>query len=158
MAHSVGRPAKYSDSVLKHAEEYLLSCKDEDTTSSVQEMQAHGGSLMRLQKPTVKLPTRGGLAAHLHVSRDTLYEWSRVHKDFSYIMERLGSIQEERLINNGLSGTYNSTIAKVLLTKHGYNDKLETDITTGGEKIDQGGADVKALSDKFDEFFKQQNG
>lgn len=48
-------------------------------------------------------------------------------------MERLGSEQEERLINNGLGGQYNPTIAKVLLTKHGYTDKV--DVTSKDEKL-----------------------
>jgi hypothetical protein len=41
--------------------------------------------------------------------------------------------QADRLLNNGLAGTYNSTIAKVLLTKHGYREGI--DATTNDKDI-----------------------
>lgn len=115
-----GRPPTYGEEILKKADEYL-NRKDE--------LDKDGKLIIS------RLPTRGGLAIYLGVSRDTLYEWAREHKEFSDIMEWLGAIQEDDLINQGLSGRYNSTIAKVLLTKHGYTDKIETDITSKGESI-----------------------
>jgi hypothetical protein len=48
---------------------------------------------------------------------------------FSDLMTRVRNEQAERLLNNGLAGKYNPVIAKVLLTKHGYVDKVETDLT-----------------------------
>ena len=45
--------------------------------------------------------------------------------EFSAIIEQLQAEQEDRLINNGLSGNYNPTIAKVLLTKHGYREGVD---------------------------------
>ena len=44
-------------------------------------------------------------------------------------MESLGAEQEDRLINNGLSGDYTSPISKLLLSKHGYSEKVEQEIT-----------------------------
>ncbi len=67
---------------------------------------------------------------YLHVNRDTLYEWEKANKEFSDIMGELRAIQADRLVNKGLSGDYNPTIAKVLLTKHGYRDSQEV---TGAE-------------------------
>lgn len=139
-----GRPTDYSPEMVKKAYEYLDSCIDEDEEEEFEEVeeelepQPHGGALKREHKvkAKVKLPTKGGLAVYLGVSRDTLYEWAKVHPEFSDIMERLGSVQEDRLINKGLSGDYNPTISKVLLTKHGYNEKIETDLTSKGEKIE----------------------
>lgn len=110
-----GRPTDYSQEILDKSIDYLAECKD-DRESKI-----------------VRLPTRGGLAKYLGVSRDTLYEWAKVHKDFSYIMEQLGAEQEDRLINSGLAGTYNPTIAKVLLTKHGYREG--SDITTNDKDL-----------------------
>lgn len=128
-----GRPTEYSDEMLVKANEYLDSCYDDDVEQEAheeQEPQAHGGSLRRIRKPEliVRIPTKGGMARHLGVSRDTLYEWAKQHQEFSDIMEWLGSEQEDRLINNGLSGAYNPTIAKLLLSKHGYVEKSENDL------------------------------
>lgn len=143
----VGRPTEYNEETLAKAQAYLDSCiqseeytqDQDDSDDEYLEDQPNGGALKRrYSAPTVvKLPTKGGLAFHLGVSRDTLYEWAKVHTEFSYIMEQLGSVQESYLINYGLSGRYNPTIAKVLLTKHGYTDKIDTDITSGGKPIEQ---------------------
>ena len=123
----MGRPIEYNEEMLKKAREYLTSCEDEEIEKGTDDKPIY--SLK------VKLPTKGGMANYIGVARDTLYDWASKYPDFSDIMEQLSAEQENKLINNGLSGDYNPTIAKVLLTKHGYSDKQETDITTGGEKV-----------------------
>jgi len=120
----VGRPLTYSKSIIEKAKQYIHQCKDVE------------GDKEKGLNTKVNIPTKGGLAVALGVSRETLYAWAGDYEEFSDIMEELGSIQEERLINNGLSGAYNPTITKVLLTKHGYNDKIDTDFTSGGKRLD----------------------
>jgi len=142
---SAGRPTTYSQEMLQKAKEYLLQCEDQEIEKGTSEKPVY--SLK------VKLPTKGGLARFLGVNRDTLYQWSQEHEEFSDIMEQVSAEQEDKLINNGLSGDYNPTIAKVLLTKHGYSDKLETDITTKGEKIQ---TSDPVLAQQFDDWRKQQ--
>lgn len=152
MPNPVGRPTTYSEEMLIKAREYIEQCQDVEVEEDL-ETQGHGGAPKRKNKAVVRLPTKGGLARYLGVSRDTLYEWSSAHDEFSDIMETLGAEQEDRLINNGLSGDYNPTIAKVLLTKHGYADKQEIDHTTGGEKIDNSSA-ITELTQKLNELYK----
>ncbi len=83
----------------------------------------------------VNLPTIEGLALHLDVNRDTIYNWESIYPTFSDILDKLKAKQASMLLRNGLSGDYNPIIAKMILTKHGYTDKIETDITSKGEKI-----------------------
>lgn len=73
----------------------------------------------------VKVPTIEGLALHLKVRTQTLYEWEKTYPEFSDIMGTVRQKQADRLISGGLSGKYNPTIAKVLLTKHGYREGIE---------------------------------
>jgi hypothetical protein len=80
------------------------------------------------------LPTIEGLAVHLEVSRECLYEWARVHPDFSDILEALKAAQADQLIQNGLVGHFNPTITKLMLTKHGYKDK--SDLTSDDKPIE----------------------
>lgn len=117
MAHPGGRPTSYSEETLTKAREYLLSCEDKEIERGSDERPEY--------TIKVKLPTKGGLARYLGVSRETLYAWSKEKPEFSDIMEDLGAEQEDKLINNGLSGDYNPTIAKVLLTKHGYREGID---------------------------------
>lgn len=151
MAKHVGRPTTYSAAILKSAEEYLSSCNDEEDLAVDDELEAqpHGGALKRSHKTGVNLPSIEGLSRHLRVSRDTLYEWAKNRKEFSDILEDLRSVQGERLINNGLSGAYNSTITKLMMAKHGYRD--EQDITSGGEPITTlTASDKKAITELRD--------
>lgn len=122
---AMGRPQTYSEEYVKKAEEYLLSCKDFD----IERQTTRGNETVT----RVKVPTKGGLAIYLGVNRDTLYDWSQKYEMFSDVMEKIAAEQEDRLINNGLAGTYNPTISKVLLTKHGYTEKIETDQTIKGD-------------------------
>lgn len=130
-----GRPTDYSDDIIQKTKDYIELCRDEWEVYERPDIK--DGDVIDTQdvRKKVKLPSVEGLAVYLDVSRDTLYEWARVHTEFSYTLEKVKALQAETLINKGLSGDYNSTIAKLILTKHGYTDKQETDITTGGEKI-----------------------
>lgn len=122
-AHA-GRPTDYSEEMVKRARKYFQICKDSRTT--------------------VRMPSKGGLAVFLDVSRDTLYEWAKNYPAFSDIMEMLGAEQERRLIDKGLSGEYNPTIAKVLLAKQGYREGI--DVTTNDKDLIDPKA--KELSDR----------
>ena len=111
---TAGRPTDYNEKMLAKVKEYIALCEDKEVKNKIK----------------VKLPTVEGLASYINVNRDTIYEWCKVHKEFSDTIEGLREKQIDSLINNGLSGDYNSTIAKVLLAKHGYRDAQEL---TGAE-------------------------
>lgn len=127
-----GRPTIYSKEIINKTKKYLESCKDKEDEFHKTRGEKSDGYERILR---VKLPTIEGLAGYLHVARDTIYQWRREYKEFSDIIEELLQKQADALIANGLSGSYNSTIAKVLLTKHGYREGIEH----GGEE----GAPIK---------------
>lgn len=143
MAHSGGRPSKLNKELIDLANEYMESLKAETNND---------------------LATIEGLALKLSISRDTVYEWENIptsfdvpanltevelkqweesctdkrmlHKQFSDIVSRLRAEQGQKLIQYSLQGKYNPTIAKLILSgKHGYVEKAEQDITSGGEKL-----------------------
>jgi len=117
----MGRPLEFNKETLEKANEYVDSCLD----SWYQQVKTEGkDSTTWDNKIEVRMPTIEGLAFHLTVSRQTVYDWERF-SEFAEITERIRQIQADRLIQKGLAGDYNPTIAKVLLGKHGYVEKFE---------------------------------
>jgi hypothetical protein len=111
-----GRPTIYSDKIVEDTKKYLLE---------------------GWKKEGDVIPSIAGLSVYLGISRDTIYDWASQEekKDFSDILESILSKQERELINRGLDGTFNSNITKLALGKHGYHDRVDSDLTTKGEKL-----------------------
>lgn len=114
MAHAGGRPTKLTKALIQQANAYLDECSN---------MSAH-----------TLLPTIEGMALHLHISRDTLYEWEKEYPEFSDILNDLRAYQANKLIQNSLAGRYNSTISKLLLSKHDYVEKSAVE-QSGEQKV-----------------------
>ena len=75
-----------------------------------------------------------GLAVYIGVCEDTLQEWKNVHPQFSVSLKNIKQRSKNMLVNGGLNSTYNSTIAKLILSaNHGMKEK--TDITTNDDSI-----------------------
>lgn len=73
------------------------------------------------------IPNIAGLACYLGTSRSRIYEYRDQSEEFRDILEAVLALQESKLVNSGLKGDFNSTITKLMLTKHGYSDKQELD-------------------------------
>lgn len=103
-----GRPTVYSDEILKKARGYLTSFKEMGDV----------------------VPSIAGLACVLGVPRETCRAWGidPEKAEFSGILDELAQKQERELLNNGLAGNFNAPITKMMLTKHGYSDKIENDL------------------------------
>jgi len=111
-----GRPTKYTDELIEKAKSYITDyVKYEDV-----------------------IPSIASLSLVLGVTRTTLYEWEKEHKDFSYILADIKAEQEKVLISKGLSGEFNSNITKLVLGKHGYHDKQDVGLTGGVNVIIEG--------------------
>lgn len=128
-----GRPTKYDKKYISKIDMYLKICQDEEKQVVKQSSEKYE---MFDNKLKVKLPTIDGFARFINIPKRTLYEWKDKHPDFSHSLDKIVTEQQERLINSGLSGEYNSTIAKLILSSnHGMREKSETDITTLGKAI-----------------------
>lgn len=139
-----GRPTKYSKQILIDTKKYLALCVDKD----VRQVASTGkNSVMYTHKRVVKLPTYGGLAKYLKLNRDTIFEWVKIHPEFSDLIGDLMAEQEDRLINGGINGDYNPTISKVLLTKHGYREGHELANPDGSNVFRPNGKDKEAADE-----------
>lgn len=106
----MARPTKYSAELLEVAKQYLVNYEELGDV----------------------VPTVAGLACEMQINKDTIYDWIK-HEDkheFSVTVKEIAHIQERKLISGGLSGAMNSMITKLLLNNHGYNDKIEQNVTS----------------------------
>lgn len=128
----MARPTDYSKEMLDKTIAYVESCED-DTEQQTIGVSAKGTELFK-NKVVVNLPTVEGLAYELGVNKTTIYEWCKANEEFSNAIDRLKAKQARELISKGLSGDYNPTIAKLMLSaNHGMREK--TDMTTDGKEL-----------------------
>jgi len=119
MAHPGGRPSTYNQELVDQAWLYVDNYAD------------HGHAV----------PSVVGLCKVINRSKSAIYKWAEDGKpEIVDILEAIKENQELVTFNKALTNEYNATIAKLLLGKHGYSDKVEqkTDMTI----------DVKQLTDE----------
>ncbi|MEQ1967688.1 DNA-packaging protein [Xenorhabdus nematophila] len=104
--NQVGCPSKLNDELIAKAKTYL-----------------YGG----YTEHEAVIPSVAGLACYLGIARSTVYEYAKLNAEFSDTLEGILALQESRLINKGLSGEFNATITKLMLSNHGYSEKQEID-------------------------------
>lgn len=114
---ALGRPTKYNKEILIKTQEYI------------ENYETYGDAI----------PSIAGLSCILGVRRETIHVWS--HEEgkeyFSNILGELLSKQERVLFNKGLSGEFNSNICKLALGKHGFHDKVDSEVSgPGGKPLD----------------------
>lgn len=78
-----------------------------------------------------KVPSVAGLACEIGIRRETCHAWANdPEKDFSNILKVIAEKQERELLNNGLSGDFVAPITKMMLSKHGYSDRVDQSHTS----------------------------
>ena len=102
----IGCPSKLTNELIAKAKEYL-----------------YGG----YESVGDVIPSVAGLACYLAVSRKTVYNYGEQSEEFLHTLDGIGAMQENKLINKGLSGEFNPTITKLMMANHGYSEKQEID-------------------------------
>ena len=129
----IGRPTKLTQDLVDKANEYLLDgYKD-------------FGNIV---------PSIAGLGCYLGINRSSIYEYkdqdSDLGKQFSNTLDSILMKQEMLLINGGLSQTFSGTITKLMLANHGYSDKVQSDVTTNGDSINNNPTVIELVAHSVD--------
>ena len=104
MGSKAGRPTKWSEELEEKALHYIENFNTEEYGDAI--------------------PSIVGLAVALNVAKSTIYEWGAEERGiFPDILEACNTNQERTLVNGGITGAFNPTIVKLILTKHGYQDQ-----------------------------------
>lgn len=129
------KPSGYTDDVPNKVREYIKLCKDTYQTR-VEFYDEETGHSKLQNELEVKLPTKQGLAKHLGITLPTLKSWAEKHDEMLLAVEELEAEQHDRLVNNGLGGKYNPSIAKLILSSnHGYAENKSVK-HSGGIRIE----------------------
>ena len=76
------------------------------------------------------IPSTAGLACWLGISKASVYNYGEQDAEFLATLDAIQAKQESLTLNNGMTGVFNSTIAKLVLANHGYSDKVQQDHTS----------------------------
>ena len=133
--HPGGRPSKYNPELIHKANEYIDTYQDNGHT----------------------IPTIAGLSLATGISKETCNQWDkdRNKSQFSDVCRRIRLIQEQSLLDKGLEGAWNSNIAKLVLSKHGYTDSpsnqgvsgITVNVNRSGVVLKSGGQTLEIEAD-----------
>ena len=101
----VGRPTILNDALKAKAKEYLFKYEDQGDV----------------------IPSAAGLACWLGIAKSSVYKFGEQDQEFSDTLCAIQAKQEVVTLNRGITGDFNSTIAKLVLANHGYSDKIQQD-------------------------------
>ncbi len=123
---ALGRPTDYSDEVVKQAQRYADNYETETSD---------------------EIPSVVGLAQYIGRGRSTINRWKNEEgkEAFRDILDKINELQRNKLINEGLNGTFNAAITKLVLGKHGYHDHTKVDNTVHLTDMSQDELDAKIL-------------
>lgn len=99
------------------------------------------------------IPSIVGMASYVGVSRSTINLWASSDRSeqFSDIFEQCSEKQEQSLLNGGLGGDFNPAITKMILTKHGYSDKVEQSHTSPDGSMSAPPTRIELTAPKLDD-------
>lgn len=104
--HPGGRPTDYTPEMLELCREYIDNCPD-------------------------AVPIVVGLCKHINRGSSTVYQWAHEEgkEQFADILEEIKDLQHLKLITSGLNNEFNSAITKMMMTKHGYSEKIQQEVS-----------------------------
>jgi len=142
-----GHPTTYEESYCDMVDTYLATLKDQFGQFIKSDNPLSGAKSFE-RTLTVSLPTIEGFGKFINIPKPTIYAWRKVHPEFLDSLDKILDEQKKRLLENGLSGTYNSTIAKLILSSnHGMAEKtVSTQVVVTADEIKE-----------LDEILKQNN-
>ena len=131
----VGRPTKYDQKYCRELIKFF-SVNATRVVEDIRKLSVDGGDSGIIQRRVAnEMPTFAKFARKIGVNQDTLHEWKKKHKEFSESYKQAKELQEEFLINIGLSGvTSASFVIFAMKNICGWRDEKDLKIKAQKEK------------------------
>lgn len=129
----MARPTKYKKKYCKEILEFF----DVPLTHKEEETRYYKGEPYTVEiRHVTDLPTFEDFARKIGVTMSTMWEWKQVHEEFSNAYAQATALQESIIVGNSITGRYVGSFSVFYLkNKHGYVDRQEQDLTTGGQPL-----------------------
>lgn len=132
--NKVGRPTTFMPEYLEIAKEHFSKRLYEEYEEEV--VVAGVGIQTLVKQRAAPFPSMSGLAMKLGVNRQQIYEWEKIHPEFSDILNHGREVIREFLMSHGVTGKYNSNFAKFVATNlTDLTDKKEVSNTNKNIEI-----------------------
>jgi hypothetical protein len=128
--------SKYKPKYIRLAKQYLEDCQDTFGQYVLEKDKKTGKKVTKYVSTglKVRLPTVDGLSNLIGVEIKAVVRWTQKYPKFKKVVDAIRAEQKRRLIDMSLSGDYNPTIAKLILSAN-YGMREGIDTTTNGESI-----------------------
>lgn len=135
-----GRPTTYTPDMVGKVYEYLDWCAANPVTigkfKTVKGGFEYSVTETEEKQTAERLPSIAGFARWAKVPKSTVQSWGDEYVKFSVALKDLAAEQERQLTELGRAGEGNSRFAQFLLSAtHGYREKTEQDVTSGGKPL-----------------------
>ena len=144
--YTFGRPTKYKKEYCEKIVEYfdVPYFVEKEVTKATS-----SGVIYKIKKEVPnRIPLFEGFARSIGVDTDTVVNWTRDHEDFFGAYKTAKGLQKEMLVYLAVNGHLAQSYA-IFLTKNitDFTDRVETDVTSGGEKV--GSVDLTSFMEKL---------
>ena len=102
-----GRPTDYTPEMLELCRDYIDNCPD-------------------------AVPIIVGLCKHINRSSSIVYKWAKDEDktEFLDILDEIMDLQHLGLVNGGLKAEFSAPVTKMMMTKHGYSEKIDQTLSS----------------------------
>lgn len=97
------------------------------------------------------IPMLCAMYVYCGIDKNTGSSYQKKYESWKSICDRIMTMQEHVLIDKGLKKVNETQLTKLLLMKHGHNDRVAMDLTTNGESVNShcSKEDTAALVDQI---------
>ena len=124
-----GRPTKYKKEYCEQIVAYFRDFEMFDEIP-VDKQDKEGNVSTSMKQIPARPPSLTKFATSINVSRETLHEWKRTHKEFSDAFGQAKKIYEDVMVDGAITGLYNAFFTKLVMSnRFDWKEKSETKVS-----------------------------